>query len=632
MKIEVSTPEGVSITHPTDHDQSAPSSTRAVLAGDSVLTLPEVELTPLIRRLLEIRDKTVATNEGFPLPALLDDAIAATSAYYSSHPDALTLTAQERIRLVVLDKEYAQQLANTNLKAISGLSQMIGISDLLDQDTILQQTAKPIQGLRNLLTKIIAEIPVSAEDIARHRPESGKEISHMLTALVLWRGYILQTLHQNATNPTSTSRKIYALFSDHKISWILLTFPRSPEEIPQIFRQIQEEIEDERIDPLEIEIILGEGVPDDVCNHITRVQRIIDEHNWEAFTVKVDDISRRRGWGNEDEVMYDLYKEEVLSTAPLESEIQRKLARLMRLGRAARRIVRQSQVVSDGIDIYFVTTYFGEVRIFTTKEQEHLLSWIDMGVKACEILYLTNLRLVIPYVKKYKSRGIPLWDLVQAGNRGLADGLEKFDERYQVVTRDGVEKPVELSTYVTWWIRQRVDREFWDLSGVMRVPLNHRSKGGRDAKPKNNSGGYKSAVDLGTIAIGPISNILRPLRIDGADEEGYPDDGNDDAIEIVDPKAQRPFHEFDEQTRIDSLYKLLKRAKLTDKEIRVVILRSGFDSDDEGLTLEEIGKILGVTRERIRQIQGNVKTKIENFLARNEMTLDGALDRINALK
>ena len=227
---------------------------------------------------------------------------------------------------------------------------------------------------------------------------------------------------------------------------------------------------------------------------------------------------------------------------------------------------------------------------------------------AAERLVTANLRFVISYVKKYQGRGLNLAELVCIGNEGLLKAVKKFDP----------DKGVKFISYAVWWIRQTVLRALAEQTRSVRIPLNQNSnlvklsrtetaltqKLGRSPTDREIAEEMKEPVEtvraLRRVASAELS-LDAPLDKSDRDSASFGErfSGADEGdIEIdVEAQARREFLE-----RMFESY-------LTERERKILVLYYGLD-DGEEMTLEQIGELLGVTRERIRQIRNRAFDKL----------------------
>lgn len=289
-----------------------------------------------------------------------------------------------------------------------------------------------------------------------------------------------------------------------------------------------------------------------------------------------------------------LYLKEVSRVPLLTAEEEVELAQRIERGRMSREELARSHV--------------------NVKRKFELRRLIEDGWAAREHLITANSRLVISVAKKYMGRGVPFLDLIQEGNIGLIRATKKFDYR----------RGHKFSTYATWWIRQAVTRAIADQGRTIRVPVHMGDQINKLLRLQHQLTqrlGREPTVDelAASLIVPPkkVENMIqvarRPLSLE------TPTDDEEDSVLgdfIEDDEAPPP----DDTATYNLLKEHLEEVlnSLPPREVRILQLRYGL-LDGQAYTLEEVGRKMGVTRERVRQIEAQALSRLRHPTVRRKL-------------
>ncbi len=278
--------------------------------------------------------------------------------------------------------------------------------------------------------------------------------------------------------------------------------------------------------------------------------------------------------------------------------------------------VEFEEVVSRGLSnddpVRMYLKEIGRIPLLKASDEIELARKIEMGGSDGAIakrkLVQANLRLVVSIAKKYSGRGLLFLDLIQEGNLGLIRAAEKFDHA----------KGYKFSTYATWWIRQAITRSIADQARTIRIPVHmvetinklkkitRRLAQEKSRKPTDEE--VAEAMEITVTKLREITKVAQePISLETP--VGKEDDSKlGDFIE--DKEAATPSSSVSHELLRDDIKEIMATG-LTQKERDVIRLRYGLD-DGRQRTLEEVGNLFGVTRERIRQIEAKALRKLRH--------------------
>ncbi len=342
--------------------------------------------------------------------------------------------------------------------------------------------------------------------------------------------------------------------------------------LPEIEESL-EQLEEIYILLHEADIEICENAPD-VLEELPDEDDVLDDELFDLSEVSVDDT-------------VGLYLKEMARVPLLSTDEEVRLAHIVELGRDAERLL-----IEDGTD---------------PLERTRLEDLIDEGRLAREHLIKANTRLVVSIAKKYMGRGVPFLDLIQEGNLGLMKAVEKFDYH----------RGYRFSTYATWWIRQTITRAIADQGRTIRVPVHMSDRirqlyktarqweqeHGRAPTPEE----IASELDIEPRKVQWMLKVSwQPLSLEHPVGE---EEDSELGSFIEDEGTPTPSQSAYQQLLADKIEEVM--ATLSPREARILRLRFGL-VNGRSYTLEEVGQKFGLTRERIRQIEGKALRRLRH--------------------
>ena len=303
--------------------------------------------------------------------------------------------------------------------------------------------------------------------------------------------------------------------------------------------------------------------------------------------------------------VFDKAEEELKEDVKTASELVKELEALNKVEKPAS---------SDPVRMYLKE--IGRIKLLTREQEIELAQGVDKGNKRSKKhLTTANLRLVVSIAKKYIGRGMSFLDLIQEGNKGLIRAVEKYDWT----------KGFKFSTYATWWIRQAITRAIADQARTIRIPVHMVETINKliriSRKLMQELGREPTAEEVAKEMEIEPSKVREIMKISqkttsletpiGDDEDSYLGDF------IPDETQLSPYDVTSIRMLKENVEEVL--SSLSDREARVLKMRFGLQKTQRPMTLEEVGREFGVTRERIRQIEAKALRKLKHPSQRKKL-------------
>lgn len=303
------------------------------------------------------------------------------------------------------------------------------------------------------------------------------------------------------------------------------------------------------------------------------------------------------------DVFESVTEEEIKNDEKSAQDLAREIEVLSRL---------ETPTTSDPVRMYL--REIGKIPLLVAQNEIDLAKRIEKNsLAAKKKLTESNLRLVVSIAKKYVGRGLTLLDLIQEGNQGLIRAVEKYDWR----------RGYKFSTYATWWIRQAITRAIADQARTIRIPVHMVETINRlirmSRKLMQELGREPTPEEIAEQMEIPVHKVREVLKIsqDTTSLETPVGDDDDSILgDFIADTAPSPYDAASKQLLKANIEEVLKT--LSDREANVLRYRFGL-SGGRPMTLEEVGKKFGVTRERIRQIEAKALRKLKHPSRRKKL-------------
>jgi RNA polymerase primary sigma factor len=261
-------------------------------------------------------------------------------------------------------------------------------------------------------------------------------------------------------------------------------------------------------------------------------------------------------------------------------------------------------MTTDSLQLFLNET--GRYALLTAAEEVELAKRIERGDKdAKDLMVNSNLRLVVSIAKRYQGHGLSLLDLIQEGIIGLIRAVEKFDWR----------RGYKFSTYATWWIRQAVQRGVANKARTIRMPVHIVEREQKIARAEREHMAQferppteEEIAERSKLPLKQVREVRAAARTVASLDKAVGDEGDSALGDLVAHDTEDVEEAVTVSLGEDALHRAIEM--LPERERLVIKLRYGLDGDPDPKSLEEISRVLGVTRERVRQIEANALSRL----------------------
>ena len=286
-------------------------------------------------------------------------------------------------------------------------------------------------------------------------------------------------------------------------------------------------------------------------------------------------------------------------------------------------VLKGKDEVSSSLDATQI--YLSEIGFSPLLSSEEEVYFSRLALKGDEAsrkrMIVSNLRLVVKIARRYNNRGLPLLDLIEEGNLGLIRAVEKFDP----------ERGFRFSTYATWWIRQTIERAIMNQTRTIRLPihvvkeLNIYLRTSRELVQKLDH--EPTAEDIASLLERPVADVNKMLRLNEritSVDSPFAGDSDKALLDVIaDEKSDGPEENLQSEDMSNNIISWLN--ELNSKQREVLARRFGL-MGHEAATLEEVGREIGLTRERVRQIQVEALKRLRDILSQQNLSIEAIFE------